>query len=115
MTNATIPDITDIPNGIRVTTGIVNNYNDNMDDAGQSNPTTYNGNNKLSCHMIIDVLNEIILNGLTSNDNAINDLITDPLSQMKNLSYKSIIAKYTLDFTQSVAFEIMASLFILKS
>ena len=115
MSNTTIPDITDIPDRTAVTRGTVNNCNVNMDDAIQSNPTTYNSNKKLSCHMIIDILNVIILNGLTTDCNTTDNLITDPLYQMKNLSFKSIIAKYTLDFKQSVAFEIMASSFIFKS
>ena len=74
LTNVIIPDITDITDGIRVTNGTVNNYNGKMDDAVQSNPITYNGNNKISCHMIIDVLNDIILNWLTTNYNSIDYL-----------------------------------------
>ena len=36
-------------------------------------------------------------------------------NEENSISFKNIISKFTLDFKQSVAFEIMASSFILKS
>ena len=65
--------------------------------------------------MIIDIINIIILIKMTEGCNTIYDVITDQPSQMKNLSSKSTITKYALDFKQSIAFETMTSSFILKS
>ena len=44
-----------------------------------------------------------------------NNTSTKTQIEVKNLSFQSVIAEYTLDFKQSVAFEIMASSFLLKS
>ena len=65
--------------------------------------------------MIIDILTDTILNTLPNNNISTEGEITDIHAGSKELSYTSIIAKYKLDFKQSVAFEIMASSFILSS
>ena len=44
-----------------------------------------------------------------------NVLQAEQGNNIEKLSFKHIISKYTLDFKQSVAFEIMACSFILKS
>ena len=64
--------------------------------------------------MIIDILTEVILNQIRE-DTVINQDTSDLVKSVKNLSFQSVIEKYTLDFKQSVAFEIMASSFLLKS
>ena len=51
--------------------------------------------------MIVNILNDT-LNGLPIGSSTIDDIISDPLLQIKNLSFKSIIAEYALDFKQSV-------------
>ena len=66
--------------------------------------------------MIIDILNDSILNALQDNCTiAENESSTDPHAQLRNLTFKSISAKYILDFKQAAAFEIMACSFILSS
>ena len=68
-------------------------------------------------YMVIDILNDIILKGLPMTSIASeHDLQTKHGGQnVEKLSFKHIISKYKLDFKQSVAFEIMACSFILKS
>ena len=63
--------------------------------------------------MIIDILSEVVLNQMA--ERKVLDYTSDIVINASNLSYKSVIEKYTLDFKQAVAFEIMASSFILKS
>lgn len=50
---------------------------------------------------------------MTSNNP--HDLQSDSEDNVEQLSFEYIIHKYNLDFKQSVAFEIMACSFILKS
>ena len=64
--------------------------------------------------MIIDVLSTVVLNRMRE-EAVINQDTSDLVNNVKDLSFKSVIQKYTLDFKQSVAFEIMASSFLLKS
>ena len=45
----------------------------------------------------------------------VDTISMDTHAKIKDLPFQAIIAKYTLDFKQSVAFEIMATSFILKS
>ena len=74
-----------------------------------------NSTNTISCPMIIDILNDVVLKGLPINAPFTNDMQTNSLESLNDLSFQDIIQKYTLDFKQAVAFEIMASSFILKS
>ena len=97
ISNATIPDITDIPDGIRVNEKSVNVCNNILDNTPQSNLTSLDARNKMTFHMIIDILNATILTGSPIDSSTIDGIISDPLYQIKNLSFKSIIAKYTLD------------------
>ena len=115
MSNATISDITDIPDGIRVNKNSVIICNNSMNYTSQSNYSSLDGRNRITFHMVIDILNNTILTGSPMSSSTIYDMISDPFYQINNQSFKSIIAKYTLDFKQSVAFEIMAGSFILKS
>ena len=48
ISNATIPDITDIPDGIRVNESSVDICNDNMDNALQSNLPSLDGRRKVT-------------------------------------------------------------------
>ena len=64
--------------------------------------------------MIIDILTEVILNQMRE-DTEINQDTSDLVRSIKDLSFQSVIQKFTLDFKQSIAFEIMASSFLLKS
>ena len=60
VTNGTIPDITNIPDGIKVTSNSIKDCNDNMENTVQSSAKSFNGNNKMTCPMIIDILNDTI-------------------------------------------------------
>ena len=64
--------------------------------------------------MIIDVLSAVVLNQMRE-EAVINQDTSELINNIKDLSFESVIQKYTLDFKQSVAFEIMASSFLLKS
>lgn len=65
----------------------------------------------------IEILNDIILKGLPMTSIVSeHDLQTEHGGHnVESLSFKHIISKYKLDFKQSVAFEIIACSFILKS
>lgn len=78
---------------------------------GESVP---DGGNNVSFRMIIDILTEVVLNQMRE-VTLINQDTSDLVNNVKDSSFQSVIAKYTLDFKQSIAFEIMASSFILKS
>ena len=71
--------------------------------------------NRVNCAMIIDILTDTIMKSLPNNHIVLDTISMDTHAKIKDLSSQSIIAKYTLDFKQSVAFEIMATSFILKS
>ena len=64
--------------------------------------------------MIIDVLSAVVLNQMRE-EAVINQDTSELINNIKDLSLESVNQKYTLDFKQSVAFEIMASSFLLKS
>ena len=108
-----IPDILDIPDGI-----LNMMSNSNGDNSERDNDCTDSlhpvQKEKKTYPMTIDILNEIML-GSMSNDHCHNPELTSEQDSINCLSFQEIISKYTLDFKQSVAFEIMASSFILKS
>ena len=81
--------------------------NDNCNDS-ETNCKVY------TCDMVIDIIDESILRGLPVSGKH-NNVEWDNDAILRNISFQSIIEQYTLDFKQSVAFEIMASSFILKS
>ena len=113
---ATIPDITDIPDGIKTTTMASSGSIESNNNEIQTNPLPLDFNTKMSFPMIIDILNDNILSALPNNYICTkNDTSTDPYAQSKDLSFKAIIAKFKLDFKQAVAFEIMACSFVLSS
>ena len=113
--NTTIPDITDIPDGIKVTTNSIQNDCESNNNNSETSTAPSCINARMTCTMIIDLLNDTIINCLPTNCKNINTISTESIAKLNNLTFQSIIAKYTLDFKQSVAFEIMASYFILKS
>ena len=113
--NTTIPDITDIPDGIKVTTNSIQNDCESNNNNSETSTAPSCINARMTCTMIIDLLNDTIINCLPTNCKNINTISTESIAKLNNLTFQSIIAKYTLDFKQSVAFEIMASSFILKS
>ena len=105
---ATIPDITDIPDGIKTTTMASSGSIESNNNDIQTNPLPLDFNTKMSFPMIIDILNDTILSALPNNYICTkNDTSTDPYAQSKDLSFKAIIAKYKLDFKQAIVFEIM--------
>lgn len=112
----TIPDVTNIPENI---TPFINDTSGKhkTSQSMQHNDKQHidNSNNTMSCPMIIDILNDVVLKGLSINSPLTNDMQTNSLESLNDLSFQAIIQKYTLDFKQAVAFEIMASSFILKS
>ena len=114
-TNHIIPNITDIPEGFDLTKNSEILNNDSYETSDQESNKLSNVSSKMNCPMIIDILNDTILNNLESNCTDFNNTSTKTQIEVKNLSFQSIIAEYTLDFKQSVAFEIMASSFLLKS
>ena len=65
--------------------------------------------------LLIEILNDIILQGL-SMTSAIceQDLQNKPGHNVENITFKYIISNYKLDFRQSVAFENMSCPFIFK-
>ena len=108
--NFTLPDITDIPEGITV-----NNTNEpNIIDKDSITCNDGESKNDITFNMIIDVLSEVFVNQMRESA-VINHDTSDLVYNVKDLSFQSVIQKYTLDFKQSVAFEIMASSFLLKS
>ena len=68
-----------------------------------------------SSNMIIDILNNLVLTQLPMHQENMNYLNNDQKITISDLSFKAMISKFTLDFKQSVAFEIMACSFIIKS
>ena len=112
-----LSSIADIPEGVAISCGIPTaneirvTANDVIDDV--SNPQQ--NKNSLGCDMIIDILNNVVLNGLPMTSTNPHDLQNDSEDNVKQLSFKSIIEKYTIDVKQSVAFKIMACSFVLKS
>ena len=63
-TNTTIPDITDIPEGITVNSTPNTKQNECNDDTNLSSSIPRYDKNKMNCAMIIDVLNEKVLNSM---------------------------------------------------
>ena len=100
--NTTIPDITDIPDGIKVTTNSIQNdceFNNNNNETSTVHSCI---KTRMTCTMIIDLLNDTIINCLPTNCNNINTISTESIAKLNDLTFQSIIAKYTLDFKQSV-------------
>ena len=52
---------------------------------------------------MIDILIDIILEGLISENNVSDHVLTDLILHTKNPSFTSIVAEYTLNVDQSVA------------
>ena len=110
-------DITDIPEGLmvtdkgprkdQVTSKDINRVSDDDDMVS----TNY----LLDCKMVIQIISDNVINGLPlSEDNGY--VVQIESSKKENIiSLQDIISQYTLDFKQSVAFEVMASSFILNS
>ena len=119
--NLTLPDITDIPDGISVSIKGKSDKNKRKSDTTEKDTITSddgksvpdNKNNIEFC-MIIDVLSDAFLNQMRE-DRVIDQDTSDLIKSVKDVSFQSVIEKYTLDFKQSVAFEIMASSFLFKS
>ena len=109
-------DITDIPKGLMVTDKGVrkgqmtsNDVNKKSDGDGMVSSSYV-----LDCKMVIEIINDNVINGMPLSEES-NDVIQkDPLKKVCIISLQNIILQYTLDFKQSVAFEVMASSFILN-
>ena len=67
---------------------------------------------KMSSMMVIQLLNDNIIQGLPLDE---QNNIKDSTQKRNIISFQDINSEYSLDFKQSVAFEVMASSFILKS
>ena len=109
----TIPDIMHIPQDISDSINMPQ-HNDRNCIHGNAQNISHNTIENMSCDMVIDILNDIVLEGLSLNSNQYDHQYDDILTSSVQLSFKAIIAKYTLGFKQSVTFKIMASSFILK-
>ena len=109
-----IPDITAIPRHITDSINIHQNDNTSCIQNDKHNGI-HNADVAMSCDMVIDILNDVVLEGLPLDSTNYDPLYNDVLVSSSTLSFKAIIEKFILDFKQSVAFEIMASSFILKS
>ena len=119
--NLTLPDITNIPDGIHVgIKGIPVEKKKASNTTGKDAITSDDGKpipdtkNDIDFCMIIDILTEAFLNQMGEDAVTCQDT-TDLLKSVKDVSFESVIKEYTLDFKQSIAFEIMASSFLLKS
>ena len=62
--------------------------------------------------MVIEIINDNVINGMPLSEERNNLAQTDQSRNRNVISLQDIILKYTLDFKQSVAFEVMASSFI---
>ena len=109
-----IPDIMAIPQHI---TDSINIHQNNSNICIQNDNLNgfHSTDGAMSCDMVIDILNDVVLEGLPLSCSHYDPQYHDVLASSSQLSFKAIIKKFTLDFKQSVAFEIMASSFILKS
>ena len=119
--NLTLPDITNISDGIHVIIkGKPVEKKKASKTTGKDTITSDDGKpvpdskNDIDFCMIIDILTEAFLNKMGEDTVTYQDT-TDLVKSVKDLSFQSVIKEYTLDFKQSVAFEIMTSSFILKS
>ena len=113
---STISDITDIPEHITAFINTTeNNHNKQVSIQENDHQDINNDTKPMSCPMEIDILNDVVLNGLPLDQSFAQNISSDPLQLLNNLSFKAIIDEYTLDFKQSISFEIMASSFILRS
>jgi len=112
-----LSNIANIPEGVTISCGLptTNETRATSTDVIDNVFNPQNNNSLIGCDMIIDILNDVVLKGLPMISTNPHDLQHDSEDNDKQLSFKSIIEKYKLDFKQSVAFEIMACSFILKS
>ena len=114
---AAIPNITDIPEFVTNSCGLLDatkkKRNQDLVDHEQH---SQNRNNIMSCVMVIEILNDVLVLGLSMPSTICEHDLENKLGHnVENLSFKHIISKYKLDFKQSVAFEIMSCSFMLKS
>ena len=105
----TVSNITEIPEGLMSETKTQKASNFENDTG------TDKTNNVMSYKMIIQILNDNVINDMPLYEESNKCLQMNTTNEESSISYKNIISKFTLDFKQSVAFEIMASSFILKS
>ena len=78
--NTTIPDITDIPDGIRLTSGLITNHDDTDEQINQSSSLSTENKNRMNCAMIIDILTDNIMNSLPSSHIMLDTKSIDTLS-----------------------------------
>ena len=102
-------DITEIPEGFALCENMskkkkTNIYNDENNSSASAT--------KMTSVMIIQILNDNIIQGLPLDEQS---NIKASTQKRKIISLQDTISEYTLDFKQSVAFEVMASSFILNS
>ena len=91
-----IQNITDIPQDIAISVNISKDGHNLVETNSSHN--NKNGNNPMSCPMIIDIQNDIVLEDLPLNEDHTHSIHGDPFDSIQNLSFRAIIAKYTLDF-----------------
>ena len=63
----------------------------------------------LDCKMVIQIISDNVINGLPLSEDNSYVVQIDPSKKENIISLQDIILQYTLDFKQSVAFEVMAS------
>ena len=73
--NTTIPDITDIPDGIKLKSGLITNHDDTDEQINQSSSSSTANKNRMDCAMIIDVLTDNIMYS-QPNSNIMQDTIS---------------------------------------
>ena len=105
----TVSNITEIPEGLMSETKTQKATNFENDTG------TDRTNNVISFKMIIQILNDNVINDMPLLEQSSKCLQMNSTNEENIISFKNIISKFTLDFKQSVAFEVMASSFILKS
>ena len=110
-------DITEIPDDI-IIPGLAKEkrkVDTKSDNRNEENISTARDITNINCAMVIDILSDTVLNNLPAN--SIHDSFQQNNSDQCNsfLSFESVISHFTLDFKQSVAFEVMSSSFILQS
>ena len=114
---AAITNIIDIPEGITITCGLSNSIKGRVNkELVDDKQHSQHPKNMKNSYMVIEILNDVILQGLPMTSVACeHELQTENGQNIKRISFKHIILKYRLGFRQAVAFEIMSCSFILKS
>ena len=97
---AAIPNIIDIPEGIRMSCGLSNFSKEsvNKELVDDKQPCQHQ-KNMMDNYMVIEILNDVILQGLPMTSvTSEHALQTEQGHNVEKLSFKHIISKFRLDF-----------------